>query len=76
MILGSGPVTETFEFFEKNPDNSLVFEMLDMDKRAISYAKNKNRKYLDKMTFHNANVIRYTPTKKFALLWSAGLFDY
>ena len=34
MILGSGPVTETFEFCEKNPDNSLVFDMLDMDKRA------------------------------------------
>jgi hypothetical protein len=76
MILGSGPVTETFEFFEKKPDNSLVFEMLDMDKRAISYAKNKNRKYLNAMTFHNANVIRFTPDKKFDLIWSAGLFDY
>ncbi len=76
LILGSGPVTETFEFFEKNPDNSLIFEMLDMDKRAISYAKTKNRKYLSAMTFHNANVIRFTPDKKFDLIWSAGLFDY
>jgi SAM-dependent methyltransferase len=76
LILGSGPVTETFEFFERNPDNSLVFEMLDMDKRAISYAKSKNRKYLNAMTFHNANVIRFTPDKKFDLIWSAGLFDY
>ncbi|MCF6331972.1 MAG: class I SAM-dependent methyltransferase [Draconibacterium sp.] len=76
MILGSGPVTETFEFFEKNPDNTLTFELLDMDKRAIAYAKNKNKKYLDKMTFHNRNVIRYTPEKKYDLIWSAGLFDY
>jgi extracellular factor (EF) 3-hydroxypalmitic acid methyl ester biosynthesis protein len=76
LILGSGPVTETFEFFERNPDNLLVFQMLDMDKRAISYAKNKNRKYLNSMTFHNANVIRFTPDKKFDLIWSAGLFDY
>lgn len=76
MILGSGPVSETFEFFEKNPENTLVFEMLDMDKRAIAYAKSKNRKYLDKMTFHNVNVIRYTPDKKYDLIWSAGLFDY
>ena len=76
MILGSGPVTETFEFFEKNPDNSLVFDLLDMDKRAIAYAKNKNRKYLDRMTFYNKNVIRYTPEKKYDLIWSAGLFDY
>lgn len=76
LILGSGPVTETFEFFERNPDNTLVFEMLDLDKRAIAYAKNKNRKYLNKMTFHNANVIRFTPERKFDLIWSAGLFDY
>ena len=76
MILGSGPVTETFEFFERNPDSSLVFDMLDMDKRAIAYAKNKNKKYLDRMTFYNRNVIRYTPEKKYDLIWSAGLFDY
>lgn len=76
LILGSGPVTETFEFCQKHPDNSLVFEMLDLDKRAIAYAKNKNRKYLDRMTFNNANVIRFNPEKKFDLIWSAGLFDY
>ena len=76
MILGSGPVTETFEFFEKNPESTLVFDMLDMDKRAIAYAKNKNKNYLDRMTFHNINVIRYTPEKKYDLIWSAGLFDY
>lgn len=76
LILGSGPVTETYEFFERNPDNTLVFEMLDLDKRAIAYAKNKNRMYLNKMTFHNANVIRFTPERKFDLIWSAGLFDY
>jgi SAM-dependent methyltransferase len=76
LILGSGPVTETYEFFERNPDSPLIFEMLDLDKRAIAYAKSKNRKYLKAMTFHNANVIRFTPDKKFDLIWSAGLFDY
>ncbi|NOR74148.1 MAG: methyltransferase domain-containing protein, partial [Draconibacterium sp.] len=76
LILGSGPVTETFEFFEKNPESPLDFDMLDMDKRAIAYAKNKNKKYLDRMTFLNRNVIRYTPEKKYDLIWSAGLFDY
>lgn len=76
LILGSGPVTETFEFLEKNPDTPLVFDMLDMDKRAIAYARNKNKKYSDRMTFHNRNVIRHTPGKKYDLIWSAGLFDY
>ncbi|MCK5856778.1 MAG: class I SAM-dependent methyltransferase [Bacteroidales bacterium] len=76
MILGSGPVSETFEFFEKNPDSQLVFDMLDLDNRAIAYAKNKNKKYLKSMTFYNRNVIRHTPERKYDLIWSAGLFDY
>lgn len=76
LILGSGPVSETFDFLEQNPDSQIEFEMLDMDKRAIAYAKNKNRNFLDKMTFINQNVIRYTPEKKYDLIWSAGLFDY
>ena len=76
LILGSGPVSETFEYFEKTDDNSLVFDMLDLDKRAISYAKIKNKKHLKSMTFFNKNVIRYTPKQKYDLIWSAGLFDY
>lgn len=76
MILGSGPVSETFEFFEKHPDSQLTFDMLDLDKRAIAYAKNKNKKYLKSMNFNNRNVIRHTPNKKYDLIWSAGLFDY
>jgi len=76
MILGSGPVSETFEFFEKNPESSLIFDMLDLDKRAITYAKIKNKKYIKSMTFHNRNVIRHVPDKKYDLIWSAGLFDY
>lgn len=76
LILGSGPVSETFEFFENNNDSPLLFDMIDMDKRAITYAKNKNKKYLNSIKFFNKNVIRYVPDKKYDLIWSAGLFDY
>jgi len=76
MILGSGPISETFEFFEKHPDSPLVFDMLDLDKRAIAYAQNKSKKYSKSITFNNRNVIRHTPERKYDLIWSAGLFDY
>jgi hypothetical protein len=76
MILGSGPISETFEFFEKHPDSPLVFDMLDLDKRAIAYAQNKSKKYSKSITFNNRNVIRHTPDRKYDLIWSAGLFDY
>lgn len=76
LILGSGPVTEVYEYFQASPQNYLTFELLDLDKRAIAYAKNKHKPNLHCMNFHNQNVIRYTPEKKYDLIWSAGLFDY
>lgn len=76
LILGSGPVTEVNEFFLLNPDNQLHFELIDLDKRAIAYAKTKNRNYLSRLKFTNQNVIRYEPESQFDLIWSAGLFDY
>lgn len=76
MILGSGPVTEVHEYFHRNKENHLFFDLLDLDKRAIAYAKQKHRQNLDHMKFYNQNVIRFSPEKKYDLIWSAGLFDY
>ena len=76
LILGSGPVTEVYEYFQQNPDNHLTFDLLDLDNRSIAYAKNKHRNNLHCMNFQNQNVIRYNPEKKYDLIWSAGLFDY
>ena len=76
LILGSGPVTEVFEYFQDNDENRLYFDLLDLDKRAIAYAKQKHRKNLQFMEFYNHNVIRFDPGKQYDLIWSAGLFDY
>lgn len=76
LILGSGPVTEAYEYFQQNPNNHLYFDLLDLDNRSIAYAKNKHKKNLQYLTFHNHNVIRYVPPAKYDLIWSAGLFDY
>ena len=76
MILGSGPVTEVYEYFQQTKENFLDFDLLDLDKRSIAYAKQKHHKNLKYLHFHNQNVIRFTPDKKYSLIWSAGLFDY
>lgn len=76
LILGSGPVTEINEYMKQTENNSLVFDLLDLDQRAIDYAKNKNKPYLEYLNFQNRNVIRYVPEKKYDMIWSAGLFDY
>lgn len=76
LILGSGPVTEVNEYLRQTENNSLVFDLLDLDQRAIDYAMSKNREFLHCLHFENKNVIRYTPEKPYDLIWSAGLFDY
>jgi len=76
LILGSGPVTEVYEFFMQTAGTSLVFDLIDLDIRAINYAKLKNKNFNSHLTFHNQNVIRFVPEKKYKLIWSAGLFDY
>ncbi len=76
LILGSGPVSEVFEYLSQNPESPMVFDLLDLDKRAIQYAKVKTKQFSHKLTFYNKNVIRYTPEANYDLIWSAGLFDY
>ncbi len=76
LILGSGPVTEVNEYLNDTPGNTLQFDLIDLDQRAIDYARQKNKAFQDCLNFANKNVIRFTPDKKYDLIWSAGLFDY
>lgn len=76
LILGSGPASEVNEYFQSVTQNNLVFDLVDFDQRAIEHAMSKNQKYLEYLTFHNKNVLRYSPDGSYDLIWSAGLFDY
>lgn len=76
LILGSGPVSEVYDFFGLYPNAKLMFTLIDLDNRAIAYASRKNKAHLSQMSFLNRNVIRYEPQGTFDLIWSAGLFDY
>lgn len=76
LILGSGPATEVNEYMESVTENKLYFDLVDFDQRAVEHATAKNQKYLEYITFHNKNVLRYSPEGTYDLIWSAGLFDY
>ena len=76
LILGSGPATDVAEFCENNPQSKMYFDLLDLDSKAIDYAKIKNIKHLSRLNFLKGNVLRLKPEKDYALIWSAGLFDY
>ena len=47
-----------------------------IDKNAIHYASTLLKKHSDKVSFLNKNILRFSPDKKYDLVWSAGLFDY
>lgn len=76
LILGSGPASDVFEFCQTNDSENIFFDLLDIDKNAIEYARKKNEKYLKNINFIEANVIKYSTDKKYDFIWSAGLFDY
>ena len=76
LDLASGPCTDVYEFFNKNPGNKTQFDCLDMDAKAIEYGSGMCDNYIDSIKFINRNAFRYKPTYKYDLIWSAGLFDY
>lgn len=76
LILGSGPATDVMEYLNENPGSQLVFDLIDLDDNAIQYAKEQNKKHIDKLNFLKINVLRFKTHQHYDLIWSAGLFDY
>lgn len=77
LNVASGPSRDVFEFFRGNGQRPAVrFECVDNDPKAIRYAKELCAPYLDRVTFHQANALRFRSEKRYQLVWSAGLFDY
>lgn len=52
------------------------FDCVDLDPRAIEYARVLNRSHLDTISFACQNVLRFRPERTYDLIWAAGLFDY
>lgn len=79
LILGSGPATDVFEFYDsqkESEESALRCDLLDIDQGALDYAAKKNEKYISNIDFIRTNVMKYSTEKKYDLIWSAGLFDY
>lgn len=77
LNIASGPARDILELYETIPDpDKLKVCCVELDHRAIDFAKKLNQPYEDKICFVNKNVIRFRTEEKFDLVWSAGLFDY
>jgi extracellular factor (EF) 3-hydroxypalmitic acid methyl ester biosynthesis protein len=63
-------------FFESNPDAQVHIDCIEQDRNAVNHASALCEAYLDRITFHVKNALRFQSDKKYDLIWSAGLFDY
>ncbi len=76
LNIASGPCRDLLEFFEETKDLRFQFDCVELDKNAISYAKELLGNFNGNVSFINENVFKFKPTKSYDLVWSAGLFDY
>ena len=77
LNVASGPARDIFEFFQGNGyDSRISIDCIDADASAIEYAEALCAPYLDRVTFCEANALRFTSDQRYRLIWSAGLFDY
>lgn len=76
LNIGSGPGRDMYEYFNETPGTNVHIDCVDIDKNAIQYAQSLCNRYRERIKFHNRNILRFRPDKKYDLIWSAGLFDY
>ena len=76
LNLASGPARDVLEFFQANDNRAVHFECVDNDADAIAYARDLCAPYLNWISFHEMNALRYNTDTRFQVVWSAGLFDY
>lgn len=76
LNVASGPGRDMFEWYEETGDQTVFFDCVDMDARAIAYAQKLNQQYLYNLHFNQENIFRFRPQRQYDLIWSAGLFDY
>lgn len=76
LNVASGPARDLREFFLNAPEADLVVDCVEMDDRAIRHAMGLCAPWMDRLVFHQRNVLRFVPVKGYDLVWSAGLFDY
>lgn len=63
-------------FLDSAPNAPVHFDCVEQDQNAVDYAKRLCADHLDKIDFHLRNALRFQSSRKYNLIWSAGLFDY
>ncbi len=77
MNIASGPARDIYEIYSSlEIKETLITTCIEMDAKAIEYAKELNKEFIPYINFINKNIFKYDTEEKYDLVWSAGLFDY
>jgi SAM-dependent methyltransferase len=76
LNVASGPARDLSELYQQIDPKCVKTTCVDVDARAISYAQALCKNYAAQITFFNKNILRFSTTERFDVIWSAGLFDY
>lgn len=76
LNLASGPGRDLLNYFDNAPETNIHLDCIEQDSNAIDYASELCKQYIDKITFIKQNALKFSTSKKYMLIWSAGLFDY
>lgn len=77
LNLASGPGRDMLNFFEQYPEiaEKISIDCIEQDVNAIAFARKLCENHSNQVSFIQRNALKYTTTKKYDLIWSAGLFD-
>ena len=77
LNIASGPARDIFEIYSTAVSKEILkTTCIEMDEKAIIYAKALNKEFLPHINFINKNIFKFNTEEKYDLIWSAGLFDY
>ena len=76
LNVASGPARDLFELYQLIDPEQLKATCVDIDARAIDYAKGVCLPFLKQIQFFNKNILTFSTEEKYDVIWSAGLFDY
>jgi extracellular factor (EF) 3-hydroxypalmitic acid methyl ester biosynthesis protein len=76
LDVACGSCRDVLEFLGDRNDERIKFDCLDCDAGAIAHARRLCRGFERQLSFIRANALRFRPTRRYRLIWCAGLFDY
>ncbi len=76
LNVASGSGRDLSEFLRECRNGNLAFDCIEWDNNAIDFARRLCAEFSARTEFFRANALKFATTKRYRLIWSAGLFDY